>query len=97
MFQFNFTYLWGVADLVREDVEQESAESNLNLINGSWKTKLEERYQRWRWRLKMVRFEGKPKLFCHPLIGQLWEICRTLFFLILQISCKTLYSPDSFL
>ena len=45
MFQLNFTYLWGVADLVRKDVEQESAESNLNLINSSWKTKLEEKYR----------------------------------------------------
>ena len=92
MFQFNFTYLWGVADLVREDVEQESAESNLNLINSSWKTKLEERYQRWRWRLKMVRFEGKPKLFCHPLIGQLWEICRTLFFYFTDFLQDTLFT-----
>ena len=29
------------AHLVREDVKKESAESNLNLINRSWKTKLE--------------------------------------------------------
>ena len=30
------------ANLVRKDVKQESAESNLNLINCSWKTKLEK-------------------------------------------------------
>ena len=29
------------AHLVREDVKKESAESNLNLIDRSWKTKLE--------------------------------------------------------
>ena len=31
------------AHLVREDVKKESAESNLNLIDRSWKTKLEKK------------------------------------------------------